>query len=233
MKRLLSNNFYLLLILFAISCSQPSKDSYEDHYVCPMQCEGSTTYEQTGTCPVCKMELVKTSDLKVPELAEGEVSEASIFNLGSQWKTQNEDTLQLKDFKDNPFVAVMVYTSCQAACPRLVADMRNIKSAVNQSNVQYVLISIDPETDTPERLREFAQEEQLDGDQWTLLQGQLDDVREFSNVVSVKYKKISPIDFAHTNIISVFDGEGVLQFQQEGLGADYTQLIEEVKSLAK
>lgn len=233
MNKLLLNNLFLLLILFVISCSQSAKDSHEDHYVCPMRCEGSKTYEQAGICPVCKMELVKTSDLEVPLLAEGEVSEASIFNLESQWVTQNEDTLQLKDFKGKPFVAVMVYTSCQAACPRLVADMRNIKSAVNQSNVQYVLISIDPDTDTPERLREFAQEEQLDGDQWTLLQGQLDDVREFSNVVSVKYKKISPIDFAHTNIISVFDREGVLQFQQEGLGADYSQLIEEVKGLAK
>lgn len=26
-------------------------------YACPMKCEGDKTYEQAGSCPVCKMEL--------------------------------------------------------------------------------------------------------------------------------------------------------------------------------
>ena len=33
----------------------------------------------------------------------------------------------------------------------------------------------------------------------------------------MKYKQISLIDFSHSNIISVFDEQGVLQHQQEGL----------------
>ncbi len=37
-------------------------------------------------------------------------------------------------------------------------------------------------------------------------------------VLAVNYKKISPIDFSHSNIISVFNAEGELAFQQEGLG---------------
>ncbi|MBK9337833.1 MAG: hypothetical protein IPM98_15290 [Lewinellaceae bacterium] len=33
-------------------------------YACPMKCEGEKNYEQPGTCPVCKMDLVSTSELE-------------------------------------------------------------------------------------------------------------------------------------------------------------------------
>lgn len=125
----------------------------------------------------------------------------------------------------------MIYTSCQAACPRLVADMRNIKKKVNNAQVHYLLMSIDPVNDTLSRLKEYKTEEELDGDQWILLNGEIDDVRELSNVLSMKYKKISPFDFAHTNIISVLDQNGELKFQQEGLGMDNAELVSEVQKL--
>ena len=43
---------------------------------------------------------------------------------------------------------VMIYTTCKAACPRLVADMRNIESKIPKENLKdlnFVLVSIDPE----------------------------------------------------------------------------------------
>ena len=32
-------------------------------YACPMQCEGEKTYDKTGSCPKCKMDL-KKMDMK-------------------------------------------------------------------------------------------------------------------------------------------------------------------------
>ncbi|MCH8318642.1 MAG: hypothetical protein IIA88_09125 [Bacteroidetes bacterium] len=31
-------------------------------YQCPMKCEDDKTYEEKGTCPVCKMDLVKLEE---------------------------------------------------------------------------------------------------------------------------------------------------------------------------
>ena len=97
--------------------------------------------------------------------------------------------------------------------------------------MQYVLISIDPETDTPKRLKAFAIENQIDGNQWTFLQGTMSGVREFANVLAVKYKQISPMDFSHSNIISVFNAGGELVHQQEGLGVDNKETVLEIKEL--
>lgn len=45
-------------------------------------------------------------------------------------------------------------------------------------------------------------------------------------------KMISPIDFSHSNIISVFNEEGEMVFQQEGLGVSYDKTISVVNEEA-
>ncbi len=220
--------FSLMLVLG--SCKNSPSESEEGVvYQCPMKCEGEKTFSSKGTCSVCNMDLQPIES--APVLETGEVPDESIFNLTSKWKTEEDKAIKLADLKGNPLVVVMIYTTCKAACPRLVADMRNIHDKVNDPTVRYILISIDPENDTPARLKAFAIENQIDSDEWTFLQGSVDDVREVSNVLAVKYKQISPLDFSHSNIISVFDEQGVLVHQQEGLGVDNSNLVSEVKKL--
>ena len=162
-----------------------------------------------------------------------ELPELSIYNLPSTWTTQNGENIQLEDLRGNVLVMVMIYTSCKAACPRLVADMRNIEKQVpeeNLDNVKFIMVSIDPETDTPKRLKDFSVENDMEDDHWLFLRGTPEDTREFATVLAVSYKKISPIDFSHSNIISVFDEEGVLVHQQEGLGVDNTETIQAINT---
>ncbi len=236
MKNLTLGFFTLLSLLFFFnSCGSDSTtaDSSEAVYKCPMECEGDKTYSEKGSCPVCKMDLMPLEENSKIEADPNEPASQSIFNLTSQWKTQHNETISLKDLKGDVLVMVMIYTSCKAACPRLVADMRNIAAKIENKDVKYVFISIDPEVDTPEKLTAFAKENQMEGDQWIFLQGTVDDVREFSNVLSVKYKQISPIDFSHSNIISVFDKDGVLYHQQEGLGVDNAVTLAKIAELAE
>lgn len=218
-------------VLFLVaSCNQDSAPTEVQKYACPMECEGEKTYSAAGSCPVCKMdlELVESDSTSAESSA---ISETSIFNLTSKWNTQDSKTIELKDLRGEVLVVVMVYTTCKAACPRLVVDMKSIHSKVNNNDVRFVMVSIDPETDTPAKLKAFAKSNALVGEQWILMQGTVDDVREFSNVLAVKYKQISPMDFSHSNIISVFNPAGELVYQQEGLGVDNKMLVGHVKEL--
>lgn len=166
---------------------------------------------------------------------ESEISDMSIFNLPSHWTTQDGEDIELKDLQGKVLAMVMIYTSCKAACPRLVADMRNIDQQIPEAkkeDVQYVFVSIDPETDTPERLKEFAKENMMDEDKWLFLRGTEEDTREFAAVLAVSYKEISPIDFSHSNIISVFNHQGEMVHQQEGLGVDNKKTVQAIIDLA-
>lgn len=158
----------------------------------------------------------------------------SIFQLASVWEDQNGKKLQLKELQGNVLVIVMIYTSCKTACPILVADMKDLKTKVNapyDANLRYILVSIDPKTDTPKRLKEFALQNKMNGQQWLLLRGSEESTREFANVLAVKYTAISPVDFSHSNIISVFDKNGVMQSQTEGLALNNNSIIQVIKQL--
>lgn len=166
----------------------------------------------------------------------GQFDELSIYQLPSEWNTQYGESIEFKDLKGKPLVVVMIYTSCKTACPRLVADMRMIEEKVSGKkgkDIQYVLVSIDPKNDTPEKLKVFAKENGMEDQKWLLLQGTEDGVRDFANIVAVKYKQINPIDFSHSNIISVFDKDGVMQYQKEGLGLENDEIVNKILIIAK
>lgn len=221
---------FLVLIVSIISCTNEQKENGQ-FYQCPMKCEGEKTYSKTGNCPECGMKLVNVKDLQVVPADSNSISDVSIFNLDSRWKTQDNNSFQLKDLQGNAFVVVMIYASCQAACPRLVADVRNIRKDVENESVKYVFVSIDPENDTPEKLTEFAKENDMYNEESLFLTGSQEDVLELANVLAVKYKEVSPMLFSHSNIISVFDKGGNLKYQREGLGVNNTEIIKEIKKL--
>lgn len=157
-----------------------------------------------------------------------ELPELSIYHLPSTWTTQDNEELQLEELRGNILVMVMIYTSCKTACPRLIADMRNIERQIPEKDLEqmkFVIVSIDPKTDTPQRLKEFSEIHNMEKDHWIFLRGTPEDTREFATVLAMSYKRISPMDFAHSNIISVFDEDGVLVHQKEGLGVDYDETI--------
>jgi protein SCO1/2 len=226
----------IFLTIFTFGCG--SKNSTKENeavvYQCPMQCEGEKTYAKEVSCPICNMDVKPVQNKGKHIHDDGRISETSIFNLTSKWNTEEGRSIELKELKGKTLVMVMIYTTCKAACPRLVADMRNIAAQVPDkfiNDINYVMVSIDPETDTPKRLKEFAVENLMDGEQWTFLQGSVSDVREFANVLAVKYKEISPMDFSHSNIISVFNVQGELAHQQEGLGVDNSETLSKIIEL--
>ena len=161
--------------------------------------------------------------------------EMSIYHLPGEWTDQDSTQFELKELRGKVLVMVMIYTSCQAACPRLIADMRRIEEQVPDDygdDVQYIMVSIDPETDTPSRMKNFAIENQMTDEKWMFIRSTPENTREFASVLAVNYKKISPIDFSHSNIISVFDRDGEMVFQQEGLDVSHSKTVQTINDLA-
>lgn len=163
-----------------------------------------------------------------------ENADSSIFLLDSKWQNQDAEELQLKDLKGKNLVMVMIFTSCRTACPILVGDMKKIHAKIEKNKLKdtsLVLISIDPTNDTPEVLKKFAAERNMDSAPWIFLKSDEESTREFANVLAVKYKKISPIEFSHSNIISVFNRNGELVSQEEGSGINSDAVAKTVNEL--
>lgn len=163
---------------------------------------------------------------------DNEISPDSIYNVTSEWENQNGNKMTFSDLKDKVVVTAMIFTSCKTACPRLTAEMKNISRQVGKADaddIQYVLISIDPETDNPGVMKSYLNSHHFDDEKWTFIRSNETDTRELANIMAVKYKEISPIEFSHSNIISVYSKKGTLAYQKEGLDTDDDAIVKEIK----
>ena len=160
-------------------------------------------------------------------------SSESIFNLDSKWIKQNKDSMSLKDLSNKITITAMVFTHCESACPRIVADLQRIEKVFSKEeleSIQFLLISMDPERDTPDRFIEFSNDHQLNKN-WICISSNDDATMEIANVLNVRIKKLSDGGFDHSNTIHLLDKNGNLVFQQNGLAQEPTQIIKVAKSL--
>ncbi|WP_312822843.1 SCO family protein [Epilithonimonas sp.] len=160
------------------------------------------------------------------------ISPDSIYNVGSVWEKQDGSKISFIDLKGKVIVTTMIFTSCKTACPRLTAEIKKIAKEVGKvdsDNIEYLLISVDPKTDTPTVMQAYLKNNQLDEKEWMFIRSNENDTREIANIMAVKYKEISPMEFSHSNIISVYSKKGTLAYQKEGLENDIQSTAKEIK----
>ena len=101
---------------------------------------------------------------------------------------QDGKTVRISDvLKGKITVINFIYTSCTSVCQILTANFRQLEKALDgidtDQDVQLVSISIDPDTDTPERLRQYAVKQRIDLERWTLLVSGLNSIEKFSRAL--------------------------------------------------
>jgi protein SCO1/2 len=77
---------------------------------------------------------------------------------------------------DEPVMLNFIFTTCTAICPVMSATFRQVQEQLGEerSKVRMVSISIDPENDTPARLKEYSARFEA-GPQWRMLTGSVED----------------------------------------------------------
>ena len=164
----------------------------------------------------------------------GSVSDNSIYQLNSKWINQDGQKVSLKSFIGKPVVLTMFFANCTYACPLLVNDMQRMESSLsanNRNNYRFILVSIDPERDTPAKLKIYAKEHGLDLSRWTLLTGKSDDIMELAVLTGFKYKKDDNGNYSHSNIISLLNEKGEVAHQQTGLNQDIAETVNQLRIL--
>jgi protein SCO1 len=157
-----------------------------------------------------------------------EFTDNSVYQLDDEWKDQSGSSFALKELKGEKVVFTMFFASCTYACPILVNDMKKIEAEIPKKELpkyKFVLVSIDPERDTPARLSEFAELHQLDLNRWKLLTGSEGDIMEIAALTGFKYKKETSGEYSHSNIITFLNEDGEVEYQHKGLNKDVSYAV--------
>ena len=120
--------------------------------------------------------------------------------------TQDGKSLQFFDdlIKDKVFVISFLYTSCRDICPLATSRLAELQEKLGDSmgrDVFFYSISIDPETDTPERLKEYANTFQA-GPGWLFLTGTPHDIDAIRHKLGERSRVLSE----HRNEILLGNG---------------------------
>ena len=86
-------------------------------------------------------------------------------------------TLEQELDSDKPVMLNFIFTTCTTICPVLSASFYQVQNELGEESqeVKMISISIDPEYDTPDKLRRYAERFNA-GPQWQFLTGKVDDI---------------------------------------------------------
>jgi protein SCO1 len=130
-------------------------------------------------------------------------------------------------------VVGFVFTRCTTVCPFVTTSLSRLAQRFDDAGdprVKLLLVSVDPEHDTPEVLREFARTRRLDPARWRLVTGDADAVRRlvvkgFLVAMGEPEGSGGLIEIAHTGRLVLVDADGGVRgyydTSEEGLDEVY------------
>ena len=101
------------------------------------------------------------------------------------------------------------------------------------ANVAFVAITVDPERDTPDVLRSYAQAHGARGAGWAFLTGTPAEIKDVAQRYGVFARKTDRGDIDHTFLTSLVDRDGALRVQYMGVRFDPDEMLRDLRSLLR
>jgi protein SCO1/2 len=176
--------------------------------------------------------LLSSCEKKVPtsSVLTGKFREVEPFALTDQ----QSRPLANADLKGRVWIANFIFSSCNAECLILSSRFAELQRLfADEPGVAFVSFSVDPQTDTPERLGQFAQRWHADPERWYFLtgdSGKLDALIKNSFLLPVtrdpmEAGKLLTQKLIHTNRFAIVDRAGTVKAYVDGLQPESVSVI--------
>jgi protein SCO1/2 len=172
-----------------------------------------------------------------PQSAFGEeqlpkIASAPEFALTSQ----DGARVKLSDFRGKVVAVTFIYTLCTSTCPVLTPLMSRVQDQLGQDfgkKIAFVSITVDPERDTPEMLKLYAQMHGANPAGWSFLTGPPAAIRDVTRRYGVFASDSATGDIDHTFLTSIIDQRGFLRVQYLGVRFDPDEFRKDIISLLR
>lgn len=148
--------------------------------------------------------------------------------------SQDNAPVALADLRGKVVAVTFIYTGCPDICPLLTQKMVDVQDelgAVFGAKIAFVSISLDPEHDTPEVLKDYAQFWGAKPAGWSFLTGSLDAVRDVTRHYGVFFVKKEDGSVEHSQLTTLVDSDGQMRVQYLGARFDPEEFRRDLMSL--
>ena len=166
----------------AAAAAAADRNDSGDFYSCPMHPDVKS--KKKGRCPKCKM------DLRPTQAPPANVDDADVVDAHAAHEREGSSKMTIPDVelldqngnkvhfytdlvKGKVVVVNFIFTTCTTICPPLGATFARVQKELGERagrDVHLISISVDPATDTPERLKAWAAKFHA-AEGWTLVTG--------------------------------------------------------------
>jgi len=132
-----------------------------------------------------------------------------------EFTDQDHETVTNANFKNKVYVVEFFFTSCPTICPRMNENMVKIqKEFYGNPAFGIASVTIDPERDSPDVLKAYAQEKGASLKNWYFLTGDKEDIYAFSNdgfrLYAGENKDVEG-GFEHSGLFALIDRDGYIR----------------------
>jgi len=150
--------------------------------------------------------------------------------------TQDEDKLNLESLEGEWWIANFMYTNCRTICPTTTVNLSKAQQELSHEGFhpQIVSFSVDPTQDTPEVLKEYAGEYDVNLDTWSFLTGyDFETIQKISEgTFNTVLRKGGADQFSHGFHFYLINPEGEIVKRYDGTSnAELQVLIEDITTV--
>jgi cytochrome oxidase Cu insertion factor (SCO1/SenC/PrrC family) len=163
-------------------------------YSCTMH--PAVSSKTAGSCPKCGMKLARTPAAHVvgpPDRSVFSIPDAELLDQDGRKIHFYNDLVKGKVVAIN-----FIFTTCTTVCPPMGATFARAQKELANRDAHFISISVDPVTDTPERLKAWRAKFNA-GPEWTLVTGEKQKIDELLRGLSAS--TASPADHSPTILI--------------------------------
>jgi protein SCO1/2 len=176
----------------------------------------------------------------MPALAQQLGRDARLPTIGAAppfaLTTADGGRLALADLRGKVVAVTFIYAACTDTCPLLTAKLVALGQRMGKdlgAQAVFVAITVDPERDTPDVLRGYAQAHGARGAGWAFLTGTPAEIKDVARRYGVFARRTDRGDVDHTFLTSLVDRAGALRVQYMGVRFDPDEMLRDLRSLLR
>lgn len=126
-----------------------------------------------------------------------------------EFASQQGGTFSNKNFDDKITVVDFIFTNCPGICPLMGRTMSGLYDEYSdEENVQFVSFSVDPDRDSLDVLKRYAQKWNVTDNRWHFLRTQKDKIQ---NLYEKGFKLGGELPYGHSGSFVLVDQKGVIR----------------------
>ena len=165
----------------------------------------------------------KVTDMDRHSIGKSEKVEEKLSSIGKapsfEFVNQHNDTITERDYKGKVYLVEFFFTTCPTICPVMNKNMVKIQNEFkNEEDFAIASFTINPQHDTPEVLKAYADEYGVKNPNWHMLTGNIEEIYKLANKGFNLYagqNANAEGGFEHSGMFALIDKNGNIRSRKD------------------